>query len=92
MGVRGNVCCVAVIVRDSVFSLAVLYVCVRDVMDVVFSVCNVRHGAVCARVSSSYGSCQCCILHDFPFFMLVEDARGDHMEEAYSRAGLMTIL
>ena len=22
--------------------------------------------------------------------MLVEDARGDHMEEAYSRAGLMT--
>ena len=25
-------------------------------------------------------------------FMLVEDARGDHMEEAYSRAGLMTAL
>ena len=24
--------------------------------------------------------------------MLVEDARGDHMEEAYSRAGLMTDL
>ena len=24
--------------------------------------------------------------------MLVEDARGDHMEEAYSRAGLMTVL
>ena len=24
------------------------------------------------------------------FLMLVEDARGDHMEEAYSRAGLMT--
>ena len=24
--------------------------------------------------------------------MLVEDARGDHMEEAYSRAGLMTTL
>ena len=23
---------------------------------------------------------------------LVEDARGDHMEEAYSRAGLMTAL
>ena len=22
--------------------------------------------------------------------MLVEDARGDHMDEAYSRAGLMT--
>ena len=24
--------------------------------------------------------------------MLVEDARGDHMEEAYSRTGLMTAL
>ena len=24
--------------------------------------------------------------------MLVEDAQGDHMEEAYSRAGLMTAL
>ena len=24
--------------------------------------------------------------------MLVEDARGDHKEEAYSRAGLMTAL
>ena len=24
--------------------------------------------------------------------MLVEDARGDHMEEAYSRASLMTAL
>ena len=24
--------------------------------------------------------------------MLVEDTRGDHMEEAYSRAGLMTAL
>ena len=24
--------------------------------------------------------------------MLVEDARGDHMEEAYSRAGLMPVL
>ena len=27
-----------------------LYVCVRDVIDVVFSVCIVRHGAVGARV------------------------------------------
>ena len=27
-----------------------LYVCVRDVMDVVFSVCIVRRGAVGARV------------------------------------------
>ena len=27
-----------------------LYVCVRGVMGVVFSVCNVMHGAACARV------------------------------------------
>ena len=27
-----------------------LYVCVGDVMDVVFSVCIVTRGAVCARV------------------------------------------
>ena len=27
-----------------------LYVCVRDVMDVIFSVCIVRRGAVSARV------------------------------------------
>ena len=44
-----------------------LYLCVRDVMDVVFSVCI-------------------CLL------MLVEDARGDYLEEEYSRAGLMTAL
>ena len=28
----------------------------------------------------------------FSLLMLVEDARGDHMEEAYSRAGLVTAL
>ena len=27
-----------------------LYVCVRDAMDVVFSVCIVRRGAICASV------------------------------------------
>ena len=31
--------------------------------------------------------CMTCIL-----LMLIEDARGDHMEEAYSRDGLMTAL
>ena len=34
--------------------------------------------------------CLMCIL--WQFSMLVEDVRGDHMEEAYSRAGLMTAL
>ena len=28
----------------------------------------------------------------YSLLMLVEDVRGDHMEEAYSRAGLMTAL
>ena len=28
----------------------------------------------------------------FRLLMLLEDARGDHMKEAYSRAGLMTCL
>ena len=31
--------------------------------------------------------CMACSL-----LMLVDDARGDHMEEAYSRAGLITAL
>ena len=42
----------------------------------------VHHGAVLNAVL-----CMSCSL-----LMLVEDARGDHMEEAYSRAGLMTAL
>ena len=53
-----NVCCVATVVKNIVvFSLGVLKylcVCVGDVMDVVmdvvFSVCIVRRGAVGARV------------------------------------------
>ena len=60
-----------------------LYVCVRDVMDVVFYVCIVTRGFVGARVwevlmfchvvclCASSGRSQCCILHD-----LVDDARG----------------
>ena len=78
-----------------------LYVCVRDVMDVVFSVCIMRRGVVGARVSS----CRCCMfvscVHPVAvlnaafcmtcsLLMLADDASGDHMEEAYSKAGLMT--
>ena len=43
---------------------------------------------LCASCDSS----QCCVLHDLQFVMLVEDAIGDHTEEAYSRAGLITAL
>ena len=57
--------------------------------------------------SMSVSSCECCIfvscVHPvavlnaafcmtYSIVMLVGDARGDHMEEAYSRAGLMTTL
>ena len=48
-----------------------LYVCVKDVMDVVFSVYIVRRGAVGARVvcvlCASCGSPQCCVLHELQF-------------------------
>ena len=37
-----------------------LFVCVRDVMDVVFSVCIVRRGAVGARVWG--GECDCFVM------------------------------
>ena len=39
-----------------------LYICVRDVMDVVFSVCIVTRGAVGARMGTmSVSSCRCCM-------------------------------
>ena len=58
-----------------------LCVCVGNVMDVVFSVCIVTHGAVGARVlecfvmqmlyvcvlCASCSSSQCCVLHDLQF-------------------------
>ena len=57
--------------------------------------------------SVSVSSCRCCMFESCvhhvavlnaafcmtcSLLMLVEDARGDHMEEAYPRAGLMTAL
>ena len=41
VGVCGNVCCVAAVVKNSVFEP--WSVCVGDVMDVVFSVCIVLY-------------------------------------------------
>ena len=52
-GMRRNVCCVAAVVKNSVFFLGVLkyVVCLcSGCGDVVFSVCIVRRGAVGARV------------------------------------------
>ena len=57
--------------------------------------------------SVSVSSCRCCMfvacVHTVAvlnavfcmtcsLLMLVEDARGDHTEEAYTRAGLLTVL
>ena len=66
MGVYGNVCCIAVVVKDSVFSLGVLKYVVA-----------VLNAAFCMNCS---------------LLILVEDARGDHMEEACSRVGLTDCL
>ena len=63
-----------------------LCVCVVDVMDVVFSVCIARRGAVGGRVClcALCGSSQCCVLQNCSLIMLDKDAIGNHMEEAYS--------
>ena len=47
------------------------------------------YGCVCVHLVAVLNAafCMTCSL-----LMLVEDARVDHMEEAYSRAGLMTAL
>ena len=57
--------------------------------------------------SMSVSSCRCCMFVSFVhpvavlnasfcmtcnLLMVIEDVRGNHMEEAYSRAGLMTAL
>ena len=70
-----------------------LYVCIRDVMDVVFSVCIVKRGARGAHVwevsvfRHAEVVCMCLVCILWPFSML-----SRHMKEAFSRAGLMTTL
>ena len=69
-GVCGNVCGVAAIAKNSVFLALECWsmwcVCVVDVMDVVFSVCIVRRGAVGARVWEvlvfRHADVVCCVL------------------------------
>ena len=112
MGVCGNVCYAAAVVKDRVLSLIVLkyVVCLCKICDgcCVFCLyCDAWSCRCSCMGSMSVSSCRCCIfvtcMHPvavlnaafcmtFSLFMLVEDASGDHMEEAYSRAGLMTAL
>ena len=72
VGVCRNVCCVAAVVKNSVFlacRCCMFMSCVHPV----------------AVLNATF--CMTCSL-----LMLVEDAIGDHTEEAYSRAGLITVL
>ena len=85
-----------------------LYVCVMGVMDFVFCLyCDAWSCRCSCMGSMSVLSCRCCMcvacVHPVAvlnaefcmicsLLMLVEDARGDHMEEAYSRACLRTAL
>ena len=70
MGVSGNVCCVAAVVKDVSLCRCCMFVyCVHPV--------PVLNAAFCMTCS---------------LLMLVEDARGNHMEEAYSRVSLITAL
>ena len=112
-GVCGNVCCVAAVVKDSVFlSLGVLkyVVCLCRGCDgcCVFCLyCEAWSYRCSCMWSMSVSSCRCCMfvscVHPVAvlnvafcmtcsLLMLVVIARGDHMEEAYYRAGLMTAL
>ena len=111
-GVFGNVCCVATVVKHSVFfSLGVLkyVVCWCRGCDgcCVFCLYCEAWSCRCSCMGSvSVSSCRCMFVScvhpvavlnaafcmTCSLLMLVEDAIGDHTEEAYSRAGLITAL
>ena len=104
MGVCGNVCCVAAVVKNSVFfSLGVLKygVCLCRGCDgcCVFCLYCEAWSCRCSCMGSvNVSSCRCCMfvscVHPVAvlnaafcmtcsLLMLVEDAIGDHTEEAY---------
>ena len=98
VGICGNVCWVAAVVENCVFCLGVL--------KYVVCLCSGCDGCCVFCLYCEAWSCRCwCIGSVHPvavinaefcmtcsLLMLVEDARGDHMEETYSRAGLITAL
>ena len=105
-GVCGNVCCVAVVVKNN--GVLKYVVCWRCDGCCVFCLYCEAWSCRCSCMGSvSVSSCRCCMfvscVHPvallntafcmtFSLLMLVEDARGDHTEEAYSRACLITAL
>ena len=101
-GVCGNVCCVADVVKDIVFILGVLkyVVCLCKGCDGCCVFCFIVRcmGSVSVVIQMLYvcvnpvavlnaSFCMTCSL-----LILVEDERGDHMEEASSRPGHITVL
>ena len=113
VGVCGNVCCVAAVVKNSGFlSLGVLkyVVCLCRGCDgcCVFCLYCETWSCRCSCMESvSVSLCRCCMfvscVHPVAvlnaafcmtcsLLMLVEVAIDDNTEEAYSRAGLMTVL
>ena len=83
--------------------MGVLLVCVVGVVGVVFCLYCDAWSCMCLCMGSmsvsTFRCCMCvsCVHHvavlNAAFCMTcILDARGDHMEEAYSRAGLMTAL
>ena len=113
MVVCGNVCCVATVVKDSVFlSLGMLkyVVCLCKGCDGCYFICLYFDAWSCrcsCMGTMSVSSCICCMcvscVHPVAvtnaalcmtcsLLMLFEDVRGDHMEETYSRAGLINAL
>ena len=102
VGVCGNVCCVAAVVKN------VVCLCSGCDRCCVFCLYCDAWSCRCSCMGSvSVSSCRYCMfvsrVHPVAILnaafcmtcsllMLVEDARGDHMEEAYSRAGLITAL
>ena len=112
VGVCGNVCCVAAVVKIVFFSLVVLryVVCLCRGCDgcCVFCLYCEAWSCRCSCMGSvSVSSCICCMfvscVHPVAvlnaafcmtcsLLMLVEDAIGDHTEETYSTAGLITAL
>ena len=109
MGVCGNVCCVAAVVKYSGFlkPWSVEVCCVFVGCDGCCVFCLYCEAWSSCMGSVSVSSCRCCIfvscVHPVAvlnaafcmtcsLLMLVEDAIGDHIKEAYSRAGLITAL
>ena len=85
------VACVTVfvncLVKQLAMCLGVIAILLLNVMDV-FSVCG---GALLDRPCMVFQRV-CVLCMTCSLLMLVEDAIGDHTEEAYSRAGLITAL